>query len=201
MLLVTWMFEAALPRTAEKAALRMRLPRTVTLCARNTLMALPFCPEPPFCAAVSSMRLSSTCVPSSPACERQTWMPLLPALRMVLRAIVSPRASTEKIAVARAPVIVVPVTSPSIASSTMPLRPGLTISQSRIATLRPAASWMRPASSGSFRPVPSNVMPERRIWSASRATISGTLSSATMRVAPGTPISRAPVGSTSARAR
>ena len=56
------------------------------------------------------------------------------------RAIVSPRASTEKIAVARAPVTVVPVTSPSIASSTMPLRPGLTISQSRIATLRPAAS-------------------------------------------------------------
>jgi len=39
------------------------------------------------------------------------------------------------------------------------------------------------------------------MWSDPRATISGTLSSATMRVAPGTPISRAPVGSTSARAR
>ena len=50
-------------------------------------------------------------------------------------------------------------------------------------------------------PLPSKMMPESRMWSAPRATISGALSVATMRVAPGTPISRAPVGSTRPRAR
>src|SRR5271170_4812548 len=40
-------FDAALPRTAENAALRMRLPRTMTLSARKMLMALPHSPEPP----------------------------------------------------------------------------------------------------------------------------------------------------------
>ncbi len=69
MLLVIWMLEAALPRTAEKAARLMRLPRTVTLPARNTLMALPYWPEPPG-VAISSMRLSMTSVPSSPFAER-----------------------------------------------------------------------------------------------------------------------------------
>jgi len=39
------------------------------------------------------MRLSITIVPSSPAAERQTWMPLLPAPRTRLRAITSPAAS------------------------------------------------------------------------------------------------------------
>ena len=77
-----WMLEAALPRTAEKAQLLMRLPRTITLPARNTLMALPYWPEPPARLSIASMRLSMTMVPSSPACERQTWMPLLPASKM-----------------------------------------------------------------------------------------------------------------------
>ncbi len=36
-----WMLEAELPRIAENAHLSMRLPRTSTLPARNTLMPLP----------------------------------------------------------------------------------------------------------------------------------------------------------------
>ena len=82
-----WMLEAALPRTAENAQLRMRLPRTITLPARNTLTALPYWPEPPERLSIASMRLSTTMVPSSPGLPRQTWMPLLPAPVMVLRAI------------------------------------------------------------------------------------------------------------------
>src|SRR5262245_21244537 len=73
------MLEAVLPRTAENAQLRMRLPRTITLAARNTLTALPYWPEPPARLSMFSMRLSTTMMPSSPFCERQTWMPLLPA--------------------------------------------------------------------------------------------------------------------------
>ena len=88
-----WMLEAALPRTAEKAQWRMRLPRTITLPARNTLMALPYWPEPPERLAMLSMRLSITMVPSSPVSQRKIWMPLLPAPMMVLRAIRRPRAS------------------------------------------------------------------------------------------------------------
>ncbi len=38
---VIWMLFAELPRMAENAALSMRLPRTITLPARNTMMALP----------------------------------------------------------------------------------------------------------------------------------------------------------------
>ena len=53
------MSEAELPRIAEKAALRIWLPRTITSPARKTLMALPFSPLPPARAAVSSMRLSA----------------------------------------------------------------------------------------------------------------------------------------------
>ena len=77
------------------------------------LMALPFWPEPPSRAAMSSMRLSMTSVPSSPACERHTRMPLLPAPRTVLPASLRPRASSEKMPAPAAPVTVEPVTSPS----------------------------------------------------------------------------------------
>ncbi len=50
----------------DRRARLMRLPRTMTLPARNTLMALPYWPEPPATLAMSSMRLSMTSVPSSP---------------------------------------------------------------------------------------------------------------------------------------
>ena len=84
-------------------------------------MALPFWPEPPSRAAMSSMRLSMTSVPSSPACDRHTRMPLLPAPRTVLPASFRPRASSEKMPAPAAPVTVVPVTSPSHASSMTPM--------------------------------------------------------------------------------
>src|SRR4029077_11038432 len=58
-------FEAALPRTAVKAALRMRLPRTITLSARKTLTALPHWPDPPALFITPSMRLSTIRVPSA----------------------------------------------------------------------------------------------------------------------------------------
>ena len=128
-----WMLEAELPRTAVKAQLLMRLPRTMTLPARNTLMALPYWPEPPARLSIASMRLSTTMVPSSPAAERQTWMPLLPASKIVLRAISRPRR-VERMDrgigdVGRAGVSTI---SPSTAMHMMPLRPEPTISQSAI---------------------------------------------------------------------
>ena len=61
-------------------------------------MALPYWPEPPERLSIASMRLSMTMVPSSPGLPRQTWMPLLPAPVIVLRAISSARASKEWIA-------------------------------------------------------------------------------------------------------
>jgi hypothetical protein len=129
--------EAALPRTAENAAPAMRLPRTMTLPARNTLMALPFWPEPPARAPVSSMRLSVTSVPSSPAFDRHTRMPLLPAPRIVLPAILKPRASSENIPAASTPLTLVPETSPSTLSSITPWPPAATISQSVMRNPRP----------------------------------------------------------------
>jgi len=57
----------------------MRLPRTITLAARNALTALPYWPEPPERLVIVSMRLSTTIVPSSPVSWRMIWMPLLPA--------------------------------------------------------------------------------------------------------------------------
>src|SRR3989337_1776357 len=82
-----WMLDAALPRIAENAAVRIWLPRTITSAARNTLMALPFSPEPPARAAVSSIRLSAIRLPSRrlPLC--QTRMPPLPEPRLMLAAI------------------------------------------------------------------------------------------------------------------
>jgi hypothetical protein len=76
-----WRFDAALPRTAEKAAPLIGLPRTIMLPARKTVMALPFWPAPPARAAVSSIRLSMISVPSSPGPDRQKKMPPLPAPR------------------------------------------------------------------------------------------------------------------------
>ena len=73
----------------------MRLPRTMTLPARNALMALPYWPEPPGPALMSSMRLSSTSVPSSPIAVRRISMPLSLVPRMVLRDTIRPCASNE----------------------------------------------------------------------------------------------------------
>ncbi len=93
-----WMSEAALPRTALKAQSVMRLPETSTLPARKTLTPLPFSPLPPLSARMRTMRLAETMLPSSPASERQTWMPLLPQSAMSLWAISSPMASTLRMA-------------------------------------------------------------------------------------------------------
>ena len=124
-------------------------------------MALPYCPEPPDLLATFSMRLSTTSVPSSPAVVRQTRMPPLPALRTVLPAMRKPRASIEKMAMSAA-LIVVPVTSPSMASSAMPLRPAPTISQSAMRSARPCARWMSPRRSGSGMLAPSRISPLER---------------------------------------
>jgi len=75
--------------------LRIRLSLTITLPARNTLMALPYWPEPPARFAIVSMRLSVTMVPSSPASDRQTRMPLLPAPMTEFFAMIRPLASSE----------------------------------------------------------------------------------------------------------
>src|ERR1043165_717887 len=77
----------------------MRLPRTITLPARNALMALPYWPEPPGPALMSSMRLSRTSVPSSPIAVRRISMPLSLVSVMVLRATIRPSASNETTAV------------------------------------------------------------------------------------------------------
>ena len=74
----------------------MRLLLTITEPARNTLIPLPFCPLPPLFAAMRSMRLAVTMVPSSPISERQTRMPLSPQSRTWLCAISSPAASSLK---------------------------------------------------------------------------------------------------------
>src|SRR5207247_1013582 len=71
----------------------MRLPRTITLPARKALMALPYCPEPPGPALMSSMRLSRTSVPSSPTAVRRISMPLSLVSVMVLRETIRPFAS------------------------------------------------------------------------------------------------------------
>ena len=65
----------------------MRLPLTSTEPARNTLMALPFWPLPPLLAAIRSMLFEVTMVPSSPASDRHTKMPLSPQSRTWLCAI------------------------------------------------------------------------------------------------------------------
>src|ERR1700690_1212195 len=81
----------------------MRLPRTITLPARNALMALPYCPEPPGPALMSSMRLSRTWVPSSPMAVRRISMPLSLVPEIVLRETERPCASNETIAGAVSP--------------------------------------------------------------------------------------------------
>ena len=192
--------EAVLPRTAEKAALRIRLPRTMTLSARNTLMALPYWPEPPDLFMTPSMRLSTTIVPSSPGSLRQIRMPPLPAPRTVLPAMRSPRASTEKIA-ASAALIVFPVTSPAMASSAMPLRPALIISQSAMRTERPCAKCNNPRRSGSGMPAPSSTRPLMPRWSLPVADIIDGPPDMTMRVAPATPAMAAKGGSCNDPAR
>ena len=73
-----------------KAQSVMRLPETSTLPARKTLTPLPFSPVPPPSARMRTMRLAATMLPSSPASERHTWMPLLPQSATSLWAISSP---------------------------------------------------------------------------------------------------------------
>ena len=179
-------FDAVLPRTAEKAALRMRLPRTMTLPARKILTAVPYWPEPPARAVTSSMRLSMTSVPSSPGALRQTRMPPLPAPRTVLPAMRRPRASSEKMPMSAA-LTTFPVTAPSIASSVMPLRPAFTISHSAICTARPWARCRRPRRSGSATPPPSRTRPVMAMWSLAAADSKEAPPDMTMRVAPGVP--------------
>ena len=145
-----------MPRTAEKAQPRMRLPRTITLAARNALTPLPNWPEPPAALRMSSMRLSSTMVPSSPATLRRITMPLLPAARTMLRAMVRPRASIEWMATSAASAIVVDRISPATPSSEMPWPFALVTSQSVIRTPRPFISAMRPSPPGSCVPAPSS---------------------------------------------
>src|SRR6266702_4361729 len=77
----------------------MRLPRTITLPARKALMALPYWPEPPGPALMSSMRLSATSVPSSPIPVRRISMPLSLVPTMVLRETLRPLASNDATAV------------------------------------------------------------------------------------------------------
>ena len=67
----------------------MRLPRTITLPARNTLMALPYWPEPPERLAIVLDAVVDDDGAVVAGLPRQTWMPLLPAPAMVLRAISS----------------------------------------------------------------------------------------------------------------
>src|ERR1700682_2577840 len=90
----------------------MRLPRTITLPARNALMALPYCPEPPGPALMSSMRLASTCVPSSPIAVRRISMPLSLVPAMVLRETIRPCASNDTTAVAAILPKMLPLMSP-----------------------------------------------------------------------------------------
>src|ERR1700730_13279354 len=71
-------------------------------------MALPNCPEPPGPALMSSMRLSSTCVPSSPILVRRISMPLSLVPKMVLRETSRPCASNDTIAVVADRVMMLP---------------------------------------------------------------------------------------------
>src|SRR6266567_3330118 len=95
----------------------MRFPRTVTLPARNALMALPYCPEPPGPALMSSMRLSATSVPSSPIVVRRISMPLSLVFWMVLRDTSRPCASNDTIAVVAVLVMMLPLMSPETPSN------------------------------------------------------------------------------------
>ena len=190
-----WKLEAALPRTAVNAQLRMRLPRTVTLAARNTLTALPYWPEPPERFSIASMRLSVTMVPSSPGLPRQIWMPLLPAPAIVLRAISSARASNEWIATSALSVMSVSTISPSIAVQAMAVPPAARISQSTILMRRTFSMWRRPRRSGRRRRWPSSTRPESVTCSAPAALISEALSLRMSLVAPRTPTICALAGS------
>ena len=64
-----------------------------------------------------------------------------------------------------AALIVVPVTSPSIVSSAMPLRPAPTISQSAMRSARPCVRWISPRRSGSGMLAPSRTSPESAMLS------------------------------------
>ena len=75
-----------------------------------------------------------------------------------------PRASIEKMAMSAA-LIVVPVTSPSIASSAMPFLPAPTISQSAMRSARPCVRWISPRRSGSGMLAPSRIRPESAMLS------------------------------------
>ena len=110
----------------------------MTLPARNALMALPYWPEPPGPALMSSMRLSSTNVPSSPIAVRRISMPLSLVPRMVLRDTIKPCASNEVMPVTAILVKMLPLTSPETFSNQMPLPPLLAISQSVMRMSRPA---------------------------------------------------------------
>src|SRR5450432_56636 len=114
----------------------MRLPRTITLPARNALMALPYWPEPPGPALMSAMRLSSTWVPSSPTVPRRISMPLSFVPFIVLRETSRPCASSDTIAVVADLVMILPLMSPETFSNQMPLPPEPSISQSVTRMLR-----------------------------------------------------------------
>jgi hypothetical protein len=68
-----------------------------------------------------TMRLAETMLPSSPASERQTWMPLLPQSAMSLCAISRPIASRLRMAACMTCVTLQSATLPEHAMSEMPL--------------------------------------------------------------------------------
>ena len=186
-----------MPRTAEKAQLSMRLPRTITFPARNTLIAFPYCPEPPERFPMFSSRLSMMRVPSSPAIERQTWMPLLPARSIRLRASRSPAESRAKRAASAVCAIVLSLTSPATAMQTIPLRPEPAIVQSAILTALQLSSCTSPRRSGSGRPAPSRTRPRSVTCPAPVPDSNDSPWVRSSRVAPRTPTRCEPVESLS----
>ena len=190
-----WTLDAALPRIAEKAALRMWLPRTITLPARKTLMALPFCPLPPERAAVSSMRLSAIRPPSARLSLCQRRMPPLPDLAMLLAAMRRPRLSLQKSALSAAPVMVECVTSPSQPSRVMPLPQAPATLQSAMRTALTSLKCTKARPAGSVRPPPSSARPVSETVSACSDEKSEGPCVRINRLAPRTPARLAPAGS------
>ena len=70
-------------------------------------------------------------------------MPLLPALAMLLQAIVTPRPSADNSATSAASSMLEPVTSPWTAASLMPWPPDPTTAQSAM-HMPVASKWTRP---------------------------------------------------------
>ena len=76
-------------------------------------MPLPFSPVPPPSARMRSMRFAATMLPSSPASERHTWMPLLPQSATRLWRMSSPAASRLRMPASIAAVTVQSVRLPA----------------------------------------------------------------------------------------